>query len=453
MTSRSPELDLRELSVVEATLIPRLRGRLATLGYARAIRLVVGAGIFFRLALALVHTIPLSLSDAQEYNHLATNLVQHGMYGDNVGQPDASIPPGWPMLLAAVYEVVGVHVVAGQLLAAALECGALVCATLIATKLLRPSFALLAVAVLALDPVWIVWAGTLESEHLGLFLATAVLAIFVRKELTLKWAAAIGVLLGLLALNRSEVALCLLVGLLVAYVARVGLRRSVVTAAVTCGAIALVLTPWTIRNAVRFHEFIPTAANGGFNFYLGTISPYYTFAWQRADGPGLVAPAPTDWPPERIDHYYWLAGFHRVGWWPKWWLRMDAIRLREVMFYDDEPAYLAGVGQLAWPNRHGPPNLPLELYWNPINTLWRLFVLAAGVGAIWTLARWRRADPAWRAMVVFLLTCIPIKTLFASDARGHMTLITALILLGGLGTQKVWDVREGRRAARAAARA
>lgn len=32
-----------------------------------------------------------------------------------------------------------------------------------------------------------------------------------------------------------------------------------------------------------------------------------------------------------------------------------------------------------------------------------------------------------------LVTCIPVETMFASNTRGHTTLVTALILIGGLG--------------------
>lgn len=433
---------------MEATALPRaggLRSRLAAIGYTRAIRLVVGAGVVLRIAVAIGHRLT-PISDFHEYNLLATILVQHGSYGDVVGHPDVAIAPGWPFVLAAAYKVFGIHLVVGELVAAVLECGALVAAALIATKLLRPPFALLAVAILALHPVWIVWSSTLASEHLGLFLATTIIAIFVRTRLTPLTAAAIGLLLGALALNRAEVALALLAGLVVAYLARAGFRRGAVAVGITLAATAVLMAPWAVRNEMRFHEFIPSSAGGGGNLWLGTLSPYYTFGYQRTGLPGYVAPPPANEGPGAQDSYFSHAAMRNIRARPLTWLRYDAIRVREIFFYDDIPAYDADVGQLAWPHKRGLPNMPLEDYWHPLNTLWRIFVVAALVGAAAVVRRWRRVDPAWPLIIVFLVASVILKAPFPADSRGHMTLIAALIVLSGLGAQTAWDGLARRRA-------
>jgi hypothetical protein len=61
-------------------------------------------------------------------------------------------------------------------------------------------------------------------------------------------------------------------------------------------AIAIVL-PWTIRNAVVFHSFIPISANGGYNLYMGNNPTASGELWQ------LQETSESLFEKEHIEHY------------------------------------------------------------------------------------------------------------------------------------------------------
>jgi hypothetical protein len=97
-------------------------------------------------------------------------------------------------------------------------------------------------------------------------------------------AALLGIAIGAAALTRGEaLALLVLPALPVVWIAAEGRAR---TLAFVLGATALVLAPWTIRNAIVFDRFVPISTNlgsvvGGANCrdaYYG----HYTGAWTPA---------------------------------------------------------------------------------------------------------------------------------------------------------------------------
>ncbi len=78
-------------------------------------------------------------------------------------------------------------------------------------------------------------------------------------------AAGMGILLGLTALLRPA-ALSLLPVVLIAVAYR---SRKVLTPLITFAAAVIVIAPWTIRNAVRLHAFVPISTNTGVNLHIG----------------------------------------------------------------------------------------------------------------------------------------------------------------------------------------
>src|SRR5262249_40128963 len=139
----------------------------------------------------------------------------------------------------------------------------------ISARLFRSRAAAAATAVAAaLDPSLVLVSTDLQSE--AIFILLAVCSGFLLPAPVDRPSSNLGVaggaLLGLAALTRpSAIAL---VPLLAAPLAdrRHPVRARAHLAASAVLGFVLTVAPWTVRNAVRYHEFIPISDNGAFNF-------------------------------------------------------------------------------------------------------------------------------------------------------------------------------------------
>src|SRR5215211_2163794 len=243
---------------------PADRSRWANIG--PSILLLLALGLALRVVWALSHKV-VPVSDFQTYNSLAANFAEHGEYAVTHGVPTAFRPPGWPLLLGAVYEFTGPRWTAGALLNAFLSWGAVVAGAGIALRLLQRRFAVLAIAAMALYPAAIAYVPVLGTEDLAALLLTVCVALLVLEPLR-GWSAFLfGLAAGGLVLTRPDYGLTIVVvGAIVLATrrARLPLLRYATLAVL---GVALVVVPWTVRNANRFGEFIPTGTNGGVTFY------------------------------------------------------------------------------------------------------------------------------------------------------------------------------------------
>ena len=216
--------------------------------------------------------------DDRHYDRLACSIVVAGQYplrpagadrescgsmpaGANV--PTAFRPPGYPVLLA------GVHVASdplpvsrwtrGRLFNALLGTLAVGLVGLIAMRIWDRRVALVAMAVMAVDLPLILVGGSLMSETMfvALVLGSVLAALrSVTAGRPVAWAAGTGMLIGLATLTRPT-ALVLAIPLGVAVAGRSPRRPA--AALVLVVAMALTIAPWTIRNAVQMHAFIPVS--------------------------------------------------------------------------------------------------------------------------------------------------------------------------------------------------
>ncbi|MCG3200075.1 MAG: glycosyltransferase family 39 protein [Candidatus Omnitrophica bacterium] len=142
----------------------------------------------------------------------------------------------------------------------------------------------------ALSPCWIGYPTELLSETLFGFLLLAALVALItglekRGRDTWAWHAISGVLLGAATLTRSVTLLLPLAWLLAAPFAE---RRRDFLKAILIMALAWILTlaPWTLRNALRFHAFIPVNTMSGVVLWQGMNPPAEGFGfcdWEAID--------------------------------------------------------------------------------------------------------------------------------------------------------------------------
>jgi 4-amino-4-deoxy-L-arabinose transferase-like glycosyltransferase len=158
--------------------------------------------------------------------------------------------PGFPLLLAVVH-VIGGHALLDERVAQVGVGVALVVLVYdIGRRLYGPRTALAAGLLAAVSPVLVLFDATLISEPLFTMLMLAALSCALARRPALA-----GVLVGLAALTRPEgLALIPAVALLLAN------RRAALVATLT--ALACV-APWTIRNAVVLHGFVPVSTETG----------------------------------------------------------------------------------------------------------------------------------------------------------------------------------------------
>ena len=212
------------------------------------------------------------LGDATAYHMLAENLADGDGYirpfdKDRLGvtRPTAEYPPLFPSVVA-VPAFVGVHSVEGQrLFVAFIGAGTVVLIGLLGRRLGGDRCGLVAGAIAACYPMLFLGEATLMAESLSVPLATAVvlLAYRVIDKPAIARAVALGAGLGLLTLARAEgllLGVVLLIGL--AWRLRmVELRQRLFLATAALGVMLCLVAPWTVRNAVRLHAFIPVSNN------------------------------------------------------------------------------------------------------------------------------------------------------------------------------------------------
>lgn len=186
--------------------------------------------------------------------------------------------PGYPLVLAAVYWVVGVHPLAGRVLGAALGVLAVGLEAQLGRAVGGERVGLWAGAIAAVFLPLVALSGTLISEalfvpvELGLALVLVRLA---RRPAALRWSLLAGGLCAAALLTRAVAVLWVVVAVLAAAgsVAAGRPRRRAVVAVVA--GFAVVMAPWAVRNAEVLHAFVPVTTEGGFTLagqYNSTVA-------------------------------------------------------------------------------------------------------------------------------------------------------------------------------------
>jgi 4-amino-4-deoxy-L-arabinose transferase-like glycosyltransferase len=225
-------------------------------------------------------------NDAASYLALAAQIAHRGDYstshrrgtgaGASIG-PTAYFPPAFPYLLAAVDLVDGHRTEAGpavqpaRYLNAVLGTVAVGLVGLVALEAFGPVVGLIALGLAAVYPVFIELSGTVYSENLLIPLMLAAVWAGLRARRSgrpLRWVAAAGVLGGLATLTHQNGFVVVLALIPLVW----GVRRTLVAPALLVGAAVLTIAPWTIRNAIVMHSFIPVSDEIGLTL-AGTYNP------------------------------------------------------------------------------------------------------------------------------------------------------------------------------------
>jgi 4-amino-4-deoxy-L-arabinose transferase-like glycosyltransferase len=214
------------------------------------------------------------LGDATAYHLLANNLADgHGYIRPfdfrllHVARPTAEYPPLFPALLAVPSYLGATSVDAQRVFLCFVGAGTVVLIGLLGRRVGGPIVGLLAATIAAVYPMLFLGEAVLMAESLFVLLVTAMLLLAYRAAdapSPLRFAA-LGLVIGLSALARSEGLLfaVVLVIPLALSIRSLAVKRQVLLATVAVGVAILTVAPWTIRNAVRLHAFVPISNNIG----------------------------------------------------------------------------------------------------------------------------------------------------------------------------------------------
>lgn len=232
-------------------------------------------------------------NDSADYQRLAVSIATGHGFGTSHfapgGGPTALRPPLFPLVVGAVYKVVGTHLVAARLVEAVLGAIGVVLLVVLTWLLWGRAVGLTTGVLAAVFPPQVMATTSLMSEAVALPLEAAALlaAVYYRRTGRMRWAVGSGAALGLLVLDRTSLAVLVVpVGLLL-FRHRPSWRRLAPLGALLLAATAVV-TPWLVRDRVVLHHWVPVTTQSGYvlsGTYNATSAadPRHPAAWRPAN--------------------------------------------------------------------------------------------------------------------------------------------------------------------------
>jgi 4-amino-4-deoxy-L-arabinose transferase-like glycosyltransferase len=395
----------------------------------RAGLLILAAALAIRVAVVLLTPNYVLVHDAIDYDNHAWSIASGHGFALSYGRETAFRPPAYPYFLAGVYLVFGRSLEAARIANAFVGTGIVALIGVLALQLWGRRVALIAMALGAVYVPLILVGQSVMSEPLFVLCMLGSLAAVLRR-----WAVVAGVLMGLAILGRAN-ALILLLPLAWA-VWRYGSWRTVVALFVAAG---LTVLPWTIRNAVELHHFVPVSTQFG-SALAGT---YNSDAMNDRENPASWRSL------KRVRDYQDI--FSRVRTTNEAVLEKE-LRSASVAFIKDHPAYVLTVAY--WTTRrmldlasldwsiHTASTISVGRFWGVVGVIcfW-VFALLAIVGAF--TARAREA-PLWFWSVP-LLMYLGVVFLVVETPRYRSAIDPFVVLLAALAlTVAVRDRRADR---------
>ena len=191
--------------------------------------------------------------------------------------------PLYPAWVGFWYEVLGPSPLRVGLVQSLLAPVTVLLSWLLARRLFSPAVAIATAVVVAAFPLIWEYYGLLYSEALAVPLTVLAFVLFLGRRPTPGIVAALGVVMGLSLLLRPT-SVFLLAGIAAAFVVAIGWRRGLVWTAGVVAVAALVVAPWTIRNAIVLDGFVPISVQDGAAY--GTFNdesandPLNPYAWR-----------------------------------------------------------------------------------------------------------------------------------------------------------------------------
>jgi 4-amino-4-deoxy-L-arabinose transferase-like glycosyltransferase len=380
---------------------------------------------------------PLPDDDAFRYHWFAENLAAgHGFIHLN-SEPTAFWPPGYPLLLAALYKLFGVNALWGQLMNVALAVGVVGLTYVLARYTLTESAGLVAAGIVALFPSLVLFTAVTVSETTFTFLALLALSILMleqnRKRPHPLLLVLAGLITGYTALTRGQAVFLPVVAVPFWYLASRNLRTTAFRFAVVTVITLLTVVPWTVRNALQMNAFVPVSTNAGVDLWIGHhdgASGKGQFADELVYGrPDLEPVAGEVWANDE--------GFRRATEFalqePLQEIRLPVLKLFYLYQNDEEG--------LRWNDGHGEQPWMGHTLWMRLRAVsngYYYVVMAFGLlgGALLQL---RLHKPQVLLIVSLILYWTAVHLVFFGDPRFHAPVMPLVAICAAAALTWLWD--------------
>lgn len=249
--------------------------------YKKAVFMTIALSIVLRI-IFIVFSKNTPVSDFDIYYKIAVNIF-NGKGCSLNGKPVAFQSMGYALLLGSFFKLTGSSkVITGIILNLILSIIFLISAALIVKKIFGESkISVITLIIIAFMPNYIAYINVLGSEMLCLaLLSLSILVIMSNLKLVLK-SLLFGIICGLLSLVKPFFMLYPFVVLVADMLCHIKLKEAFMKAAVSTILMIVIVAPWTIRNYINFHSFIPVSYNGGYVLYINNNSNNHHGAWMR----------------------------------------------------------------------------------------------------------------------------------------------------------------------------
>ncbi|NEW05368.1 glycosyltransferase family 39 protein [Paenibacillus sp. SYP-B3998] len=253
-----------------------------------ALLLLLVVGLYLRLHYVLQAQYPPLDWDQLEYTKTAIQLLNKGIYAYRDTMPNSLVTPGWPLMLAGVFCIIGYEplepaLMVIRLLNCFIALGAITFIFLLGRRLFHPITGFLAAGFATVYPSY-VWSTSLiltEVPFLTAFTGMLYLQVRIIQENKGKDHLWMGLLLGICVLFRPNALPMAIIPYVFLWTKdkQINWKPTLLAAA----SFAFVMLPWWIRNLLTFHEFIFIAKGEAGNPFLGGTDPYFadTIDWNH----------------------------------------------------------------------------------------------------------------------------------------------------------------------------
>lgn len=403
---------------------------------------IVALGFAFRLAWVLFSDWqPLPDDDAYRYDFAARALVDGQGYVHLNGAPTAFWPPGYPLLLAAIYAITDHSLFAAQLFNVLLGPATAVVVYAIGRRTVGATAGLIGAGIVAFFPSLIFFTAVTLSETAFTFLALLGVYLLIveaqsGKGRDLRLLLAAGLILGFAALVRGQALLLPLV--LIPFWLRSGIgwpRTADKIVALALG-IGLIVAPWTVRNAIELGSPVLVSTNAGVDFWIGH-NEEAAGKLSVAAGDELVFRHPELTTPERevrVNREGFQEGLRFAVTNPG----QEALLVFKKLFwlyYSDEAGLAWNEGNSGQPFLSDSGRRALKA----LSNVYYFAVLALFVLGAWVWLRPLRAGPLLLLSLVVYWTLVHVA--FFGDPRFHAPIMPVVALLAAPALAALWSGR------------
>ncbi len=224
-----------------------------------------------------VPTVP--ISDFLQYNKGAISLI-NGMGYRIYGHISAYEPVGYSLFLALIYSIFGSIFLVAKIANVILSCTCLIFIYLIAKKSFNIKTAYVCALIYGILPLEIIYTSVISTEIIFTTLYVMLLYLILKRDSIKYNNIILGILLGILTLIKPYMMIFQSVIFLFDVISLRSFKKPAVNFIIITGILFITISPWTIRNYIVFHKFIPVSTNGGYNLYVNN-NPDAIGSWRN----------------------------------------------------------------------------------------------------------------------------------------------------------------------------